>query len=305
MNSLKKLCILAAFFCSSAFAQMSSTGAITASGSTCGTTNACIALNLFNSPSLSTTAASVLITGTFSGTIQFEASVDGITFVSIPGAPAGGGASVTSTTGTGTWTFGIAAFTVFRARASAYASGTATITIQASGGSGAGGSIGANATGTVGANAIYTAATGSGITPSQICSDNGVTYTCRAFASSVATGTAPIAVTSTTTVPNLTASNHPKVQFCGTTSTCSATATLTGQVVFGSAALVSGTPSTVTISGISPAFTSNTSYKCTVNDQTAVTNNLVGVTSYASGSSFVITGPATTTDTVVYICVGN
>jgi len=94
------------------------------------------------------------------------------------------------------------------------------------------------------------------------------------------------------------------VQYCGTTSTCSHTNQLNPQVVYGSAALASASPSTVTITGISPAFTSATSYKCALNNETTRTN-AVQVSSYASGSSFVITGPNTVTDTVGYVCVGN
>lgn len=120
----------------------------------------------------------------------------------------------------------------------------------------------------------------------------------------VATGTAPLVVSSTTTVPNLTASNHPKVQACGTTSTCSATAMTSGQIVQGSAALVSGTPSTVTITAISPAFTSTATYNCTATEITNPANNLLSVTK-VSGSSITITGPNTLTDVVSYICVGN
>ena len=103
----------------------------------------------------------------------------------------------------------------------------------------------------------------------------------------------------------LTAGNIAAMQSCGTTSTCSATAIATGaRIVYGSAPLVSGTPSTVTISGISPAFTSNTSYKCTMSDQTGVATALFSIT-YVSGSSFTITGGTALTDTVGYICAGN
>lgn len=122
--------------------------------------------------------------------------------------------------------------------------------------------------------------------------------------STLATGTAPIVIASTTTVPNLTLSNHPKVQACGATSACSAIATLTGQVVFGSAPLVSGTPSTVTITGISPAFTSSSSYVCIVSEATTAANNLLKVAN-VSGSSFTITGPNTLTDIINYVCAGN
>lgn len=120
----------------------------------------------------------------------------------------------------------------------------------------------------------------------------------------VATGTAPLVVSSTTTVPNLTVSNHPKVQACGTTSTCSATAMTSGQIVQGSAALVSGTPSTVTITGISPAFTSTATYNCTATEITNPANNLLSVAK-VSGSSITITGPNTLTDVVGFICAGN
>lgn len=94
-----------------------------------------------------------------------------------------------------------------------------------------------------------------------------------------------------------------KMQFCGTTSTCSATNEINWQIVIGSAPLVTGTPSTVTITGISPAFTSSTSYKCSFSDQTAVATALFSVT-YVSGSSFTITGGTALTDVVGYQCVG-
>lgn len=120
----------------------------------------------------------------------------------------------------------------------------------------------------------------------------------------LSTGTAPLAVASTTPVANLTLSNHAKVQACGTTSTCSATAQTTAQIVQGSTALVSGSPSAVTITGISPAFTSTATYNCTATEITNPANNLLSVTK-VSGSSITITGPNTLTDVVGFICVGN
>ena len=94
-------------------------------------------------------------------------------------------------------------------------------------------------------------------------------------------------------------------QDCGTAAACSATnISTTLKIVKGSAPLVSGTPSTVTISGISPAFTSSSSYVCTLTDATTATNNLLKVAN-VSGSSFTITGPNTLTDVINYICAGN
>jgi len=91
---------------------------------------------------------------------------------------------------------------------------------------------------------------------------------------------------------------------CGTTSTCAATnISSTAKVVTGSAALVSGTPSTVTITAI-PAFTSTTSFNCAVTNQTNAANNLLKVVN-TSTSSITITGPNTITDTVGFVCAGN
>lgn len=224
---MKKLLILVAVLCSlPVFGQMSSTGNITASGSTCGTTNACIPLTLFNSPTLSTTSATVVISGTFTGTLQFEASTDGVNFIAIPGFPLAGGASVTSATSTGTWSFSIAALTQMRVRASAFASGTAAITIQASGGG-----------------------------------------------------------------------NSISVLSCATTTTCANTVVGTPRFVRGTVALAAGA---AVVSGISPAFTSTSTFNCTATDTTAAAAVSVAMTSASS-----ITFAGTSTDTISYLCVGN
>jgi hypothetical protein len=117
------------------------------------------------------------------------------------------------------------------------------------------------------------------------------------------TGTAPLAVSSTTPVATMVVAAHPLEQACGTTSSCSHTAKTNGKIVYGSAPLVTGTPSTVTISGISPAF-SDTTYICTVTNATSAIANLLSVT-VVSSSSFTITGPAANTNVINYICVGN
>lgn len=96
----------------------------------------------------------------------------------------------------------------------------------------------------------------------------------------------------------------PALQFCGTTTTCSHTAETTPKMVFGSAPLVSGAPSTATVTGISPAFTATADYVCTVSAPGAsAATALIGVTNVSS-SSFTITGPATVTTVISYICVG-
>lgn len=96
----------------------------------------------------------------------------------------------------------------------------------------------------------------------------------------------------------------PYAAFCGTTATCS-NANPTGvHMIFGSVPLVSGTPSAATITGLSPAFTSTSSYACVLTEGTAPANGLLSVTK-VSGSSFTITGPNSITDTISYMCLGS
>lgn len=97
-------------------------------------------------------------------------------------------------------------------------------------------------------------------------------------------------------------------QDCGTAAgACSATNTSTTlKVVRGTAAATSASPSTVAITGMSPAFTSATSYSCIAEDATTATNVFVVLTAgYVSGSAVTFTGPNTLTDTIRYICIGN
>jgi hypothetical protein len=121
--------------------------------------------------------------------------------------------------------------------------------------------------------------------------------------STLTAGAPPFSVASTTPVANLTASNHPKVQSCGTSAACSPSILTGAQIAQGSVALFSGTPSTATVTGILPAFTSSNSYNCILTNGTTASNG-VKVT-YVSGSSFTITGPNSVTDVINYICVGN
>lgn len=80
------------------------------------------------------------ITGTFSATVSFEATTDGLTWAAINATPPNSTTAVTSATSTGLWVWS-GAFRAVRARVSAYTSGTAVITVLASpfGGGGSGG----------------------------------------------------------------------------------------------------------------------------------------------------------------------
>ena len=93
----------------------------------------------------------------------------------------------------------------------------------------------------------------------------------------------------------------PSIQLCGTTTTCAKTVQSSAIIVYGTVPLSSGAPSTATITAL--PFTSTSSYVCTVTEASSATGNLLKVVN-ASASSTVITGPATVTDTINYICVG-
>lgn len=143
----------------SAYAQQapSSTGNITASGTTCLTTNACISLQLITN----TSAVSVTLTGTFSATLVFEKSADnGTTW-----------ATQDTQTGTGLNTYIVPALTNFRVRASAYTSGTVGVFINSSQAPVAGGS-GSITAGTINTIPKYTAATTIG---NSLLTDDGTT----------------------------------------------------------------------------------------------------------------------------------
>lgn len=77
--------------------------------------------------------ATVQITGTWVGTIEFEATVNGTTFVSMPAIRVSDRTVVSNTTANGVFVIAISGFSTVRARASALASGSAAIAIMANG----------------------------------------------------------------------------------------------------------------------------------------------------------------------------
>lgn len=114
-----------------------------------------------NSPGASTLCAQV--TGTFVGTITWEASVDQTTFVAINALKVATGASATTTTGTGLFTLQIGGFVLVRARMSAYTSGTAVVTLNASSGGTDAGFVAASAGGGGGGGGPATIADGADV----------------------------------------------------------------------------------------------------------------------------------------------
>lgn len=107
--------------------------------------------------------------------------------------------------------------------------------------------------------------------------------------STLATGTAPFSITSTTPVVNLTT--------VPTTYDHSGTQQTATHLVQDSCTL--GTDCGVTLTG-SAVYTNSTSYTCVCEDDTAINACQVNQT---SGSAFTITG--TGTDAIRYVCVGN
>lgn len=88
----------------------------------------------------------IQVQGTYSGTISFEGSVDGSTYVALNMTPLASTTAVSSTTSTGVWTAGVGGLVIVRARMSAYTSGTANVSIRsalvsARGGSGGGATV--------------------------------------------------------------------------------------------------------------------------------------------------------------------
>ena len=118
------------------------------------------------------------------------------------------------------------------------------------------------------------------------------------ISSTLATGTPPLLVESSTPVPKLFVANHPSLQNCGKTEICSAVPVKNGQVVFGRVTLSGGI---ATVRNLNPGFSDSGSFQCTASDVTAAANaaNAVPI----SGSSIRVNGIAR--DVVSYICAGN
>ena len=95
---------------------------------------------------------------------------------------------------------------------------------------------------------------------------------------------------------------------CGTAAACSPTTLgATPNILIGSVALSSGTPSTVTVTALSPAYTSTATYHCAttpVGNTAAIAAGGVAIT-YVSGSSFTLTGPNSVSTVIDYVCIGN
>ncbi len=145
-----KRCIVAIVLCLAALPGFGQTRTlrsigVTAQSSDCSTAKSCVSL----SKSANDASAIIQITGTFSATLQFEATADGSTWVSISGSLLDGSATGTSTTSTGAWSFSATGLIGLRARCSTYSSGTASVTVQSAQYGGSSGGGGGSVSGTV------------------------------------------------------------------------------------------------------------------------------------------------------------
>lgn len=77
-------------------------------------------------------SAAVQLTGTFSGTVTFEVTVDGTNWVAVEMTTPAGAAAATTATGAGIFVAPVAGYRKFRARCSAYTSGTIVTTVNTS-----------------------------------------------------------------------------------------------------------------------------------------------------------------------------
>ena len=85
------------------------------------------------------------LSGTFTLTVQFEATVDGQTWVSLRMLPSSSVSGAPTSTSAGAWSANVAGFKLIRARVSAYTSGSADVTFLASSASGRVGASGGDA----------------------------------------------------------------------------------------------------------------------------------------------------------------
>lgn len=105
------------------FAQVAGPTAITqVSGGACTDGTDCARFALGSNPSLT-----ISVTNTFTGTLTFEATPDGVNWFTTSLANASTGALATTTTTTGVFTFTNLGYLQIRARATAWTSGTATV----------------------------------------------------------------------------------------------------------------------------------------------------------------------------------
>jgi len=159
--------------------------------------------------------AAVQITGTWTGTVIFEGSIDGSTFFTAPGQAIGGaGALVSTATANGQWQIDIGGFSAFRVRCSVTGTGTAVVTIRGSEGCSAVAidlplPAGSNIIGKLTANQSVNVAQINGVTTTM---GNGVSGTGVQRVTIASDSTGNIATIGTSVTPGTAAANLGKAE---------------------------------------------------------------------------------------------
>jgi hypothetical protein len=123
MNILRLLIVILAI-AAPASGQVLDTQYLTATSASCGTAGSCATFDVGNAAALSFT-----VSGTFSATLTFEGTADGVTWTSANASTVTDTltATATTTTTTGVYTVGNIGFLKLRVRCSAYTSGAARV----------------------------------------------------------------------------------------------------------------------------------------------------------------------------------
>lgn len=186
-------------------------GQISASSTACATAVSCVWM------AVPTNTATIVVTvsGTYSGTLQFEGSIDGSTFVSMNASSVPAGQQSVSTTTTGTFQLAASGFIQVRVRASTLASGIAQVSLSAS----------------------SAAMNPSGVGASDPCQNPAISKS-----------SAPVNVTTATTTAIVAVSGATSVYVCGGALTIapSATSADTATIEYGSGTACATSPTALT-----------------------------------------------------------
>lgn len=126
---MKKLIFALLLICGVPALAQQVTGNLTASTTDCTVAAACLMQNLGSTAG----AASITLSGTWSATVQFEATGNNdANYQAISCVPTNSTVTATSSTTTGTWTCNVAGLTNIRVRVSSYSSGTVAVTMNKS-----------------------------------------------------------------------------------------------------------------------------------------------------------------------------
>jgi len=126
---MKRLIVIVLFALTATMGVFAYSSKITTNGTDCSVATNCLVVNLPQDKG----GATLVLAGTWTGTVTFEASGDGgATWVAVNVMPVAATTAVTTATANGVWQVNTAGFTGLRMRASAAVTGSATATITTS-----------------------------------------------------------------------------------------------------------------------------------------------------------------------------